>query len=122
MPSLIRSLLLLAGAAIVAVVVYHQFFQSSSDKAWETLGAATVAQSVQALENARDQIPSGPARPWADYELAMRLYDAGGKDNFDRAKQVAESAVADHPEHPTTPWLRRLIAAVATYEQAGSAQ
>ena len=122
MSPLIRGILLATGAAIIAVVVYQQFFKTSDDQAWETLGVAVNANSIQALEAARDQTSGGPAKPWIDYELAMRLYDLGGKENFERSRQVAQAALDAHPSHPTAPWLKELITALGTYQQAPAAQ
>ena len=122
MSPLIRGILLATGAAIIAVVVYTQFFKASDDQAWETLGVAVRSDSIQALEAARDQTSGGPAKPWIDYELAMRLYDLGGKENFERSRQVAQAALDAHPTHATAPWLKQLISALDTYEQAPPAQ
>jgi hypothetical protein len=77
---------------------------------------------VQALEAARDQASGGPAKPWIEYELAMRLYDLGGRENFERSKQVAQVALDAHPTHATAPWLRKLIAAMSSYGKAIPAQ
>jgi|SRR5678815_3257809 hypothetical protein len=122
MSPLIRAILLATGIAIIGVVVYQQFFQTSDDQSWETLGVATKADSIQALEAARDQAAGGPAKPWIDYELAMRLYDLGGKENFERSRQVAQAALDAHPTHATAPWLKQLIAAIGTYDKALPAQ
>src|SRR5262245_13012144 len=121
MSPMIRGILVAACIAIVGVVVYEQFFRTSADQSWESLGVAMKADSIQALEAAKDQASGGPAAPWIDYELAMRLYDLGGRENFERSKQVAQAAVADHPEHVTAGWLRQLIAAIETYEGAAPA-
>jgi hypothetical protein len=122
MTPLIRNFLLATGAAVVGVVVYHQFFKTGDDRSWEALGSATRSDTVQALEAARDQVSGGPAKPWIEYELAMRLYDLGGRENFDRARQVAQSAVDAHPTHVTAPWLRELITAMSSYESVPAAQ
>jgi hypothetical protein len=122
MSPLIRGILLATCVAIVGVVVYHQFFKTSADQSWESLGVALKADSIQALEAAKDQAAGGPAAPWIDYELAMRLYDLGGRENFERSRQVAQAAIDDHPAHVTAPWLRQLIAALDTYEKALPAQ
>ena len=121
MSPLIRAVLLATCAAIVGVVVYQQFFRTGDDQSWESLGVAAHSQSVQALEAARDQTSGGPAKPWIEYQLAMRLYDLGGRENFERSRQVAQAALDAHPAHATSPWLRRLIAAIGTYEQAAPA-
>jgi len=122
MSPLIRGTLLAACIAIVGVVVYHQFFKTSADQSWETLGVALKSDTVQAFEAAKDQATGGPAAPWIDYELAMRLYDLGGRENLERSKQVAQAAVDEHPEHVTAPWLRQLIAAIQSYESTATAQ
>ena len=122
MSPLIRGILLATCVAIVGVVVYQQFFQTSAEQSWETLGVALKSDSVQALEAAKDQVGGGPAAPWIDYELAMRLYDLGGRENLERSKQVAQAAVEEHPDHVTAPWLRQLITAIQTYEGSPSAQ
>lgn len=122
MSPLIRTILLAACAAIIGVVVYHQFFKTSADQSWESLGVAARSQSVQALEAARDQASSGPAKPWIEFQLAMRLYDLGGRENFERSRQVAQASLDAHPSHATAPWCRQLIAAIGSYEQAVPAQ
>jgi hypothetical protein len=122
MPPIVRTILLATCAAIVGVVIYHQFFRADADAAWEALGVASASQSVQALEAARDQISGGSAKAWADYQLAIRLYDQGGSENFERARQVAQSALAANSDHATAPWLQRLVAAIGTYDRAATAQ
>jgi hypothetical protein len=119
---MIRNFLLATGAAVIGVVVYHQFFKTGDDRSWEALGSASRTDTVEALEAARDQVSGGPAKPWIEYELAMRLYDLGGRENFDRARQVAQGALDAHPTHATAPWLRELIAAMSSYDSAQPAQ
>lgn len=121
MSPMIRAILLGACAAIVGVVVYQQFFRTGDDQSWEALSVAARSQSVQALEAARDQAGGGPAAPWIEYQLAMRLYDIGGRENFERSRQVAQASLDAHPTHATAPWLRKLVAAIGSFEQVNPA-
>jgi hypothetical protein len=107
--------------AIVAVVVQHQM-QTSTSTSWQTLASAEAGGStVEALEDARAQAHDSPAGPWIDYQLAVKLFDRGEEGDFDRARQVAQEALARIPaDHATRPWLEDLIAAIGSYPSAGT--
>ncbi|HZM00349.1 MAG TPA: hypothetical protein VFD43_08865 [Planctomycetota bacterium] len=132
MSPLIRAILWATGAAIVGVVLYQQFVTTGDDQSWETFARAIAPRDqagqlqpeelVQALEAARDEAAGSAAGPWIEYELAMSLYTLGGSANFERSRQVAQATVAAYPTHAATPWLRRLIEAIDSYEGAATAQ
>ena len=122
MSPLVRVVLIATGAAVVGVVLYQQFVATGDDQSWEVLAGVAHSESVEQLEAARDQASNGPAGPWIEYQLAMRLYDLGGSENLERSRQVAQSALDKHPEHVTSPWLRQLIDAIGTYKQVPAPQ
>jgi len=110
----------LALVAIAAVVVIDQM-QAADDKAWDYYAEARAGNfTPEALENAREASKGTDAEPWVNWRLAMALYATGSAEDLQRAQQVAESSIQAYPEHQTTAWLRDLVAALKTYEGAGS--
>jgi hypothetical protein len=110
-----KVLLVAAALAIVVVVVRHQG-QADEQSGWAQYGTAEAqGLTVEALEAAREQTRDTSAEPWIAYQLAIKLYAAGGRTNFDRSKQIAQEALGKYPDHPSASHLRRLIEVVDSY-------
>ena len=117
------ALKVLLGLAIVAVVVVVLLEQraSSHEAGWDALSVAQRAGgTVESLETASQAARGTDAEPWVDFLLARRLYDAGGKDQLDRARSVAQQALDRHPDSAAAAHLTRVIAAVDSITQATS--
>jgi cytochrome c-type biogenesis protein CcmH/NrfG len=100
------------GAAIIAVVVL--LVQAHRDAAnaagWDALTTADRASDTpEALQSALEAARDTPAEPWIAFQLAERLYAQGGRENMDRAKSVAQSALDRFADHPVAPSLKRVI-------------
>jgi hypothetical protein len=108
--------------AIVVVVIQSRRGEAEQ-QAWGHFATARAASdngpTVESLETARDQVRGSSAEPWVDYQLALKLYDAGGMDNFERARQVAQEALDRNPDHATADLLRNLVEALDTYTAPG---
>lgn len=116
MHPMLKVLLAMTVLAVVIVVIQSQGQDAETD-AWGHLAAARAqGLTVEALETARDQVRGSSAEPWLDCQLAVKLYEAGGAESFERARQVAQEAIDRHPEHVTSERLRNLIAAIASFE------
>jgi len=104
----------------VVVVVIQSRRGAAEQQAWGHYAAARAdGLSVEALETARDQVRGSSAEPWVDYSLALKLYDTGGAENFERARQVAQEAIDRHPDHTTTELLRGLVRALESFTAPG---
>jgi hypothetical protein len=117
------ALKVLLGLAIVAVVVVVLMEQraSSHEAGWEALSTAQRAgDTVESLETAAQAARGTDAEPWVDFLLARRLYDAGGKEQLDRARSVAQQALDRHPDSAAAAHLSRVIAAVDSLAQISS--
>ena len=113
----------LLGLAIVAVVLVIVQEQRSASQAagWDALATAERAGStVEAFETASQAARGTDAEPWVDFLLARRLYDAGTKEQLERARQVAQQALDRDPDGAAASYLSRLIAAVDSLTQTSS--
>ena len=120
MHPMLKVLLAVTVLAIAVVVIQSQRRNAEQD-AWGYYAAARAqGLSVEALDAARDQVRGTSAGPWVDYRLALKLYDAGGAENFERALQVARDAIDRHPDHVTSELLRDLVEALTSFEQLAS--
>ena len=106
----------------IAVVVIQSQRTVAEQQAWGRFAEAREqGLSVESLETARDQVRGTSAEPWVDYQLALKLYDTGGTENFERARQVAQEAIDRHSGHATSELLRKLIVALESFDrQAGN--
>lgn len=112
-----RALLALAVAGILIVVVRHQL-QAGENAAWANLAKARSAGfTVDALENARDQVRGSDAEPWCAFYLATELYSSDT--DLDRAEQVAQETLERFGDHATAPMFQDLLDALASYRSAG---
>ena len=106
----------LAVLAIIFVLISETRAAGERD-AWAAVALARFEEDpIPAMESAREAAAGTPAEPWASYELAMMLYDEGGASELQRAAQVAESTIAEHPNHAVTGLLQKLLGALKTYE------
>jgi hypothetical protein len=100
----------------IAVVVIQSRKGVAEQQAWGHYAEARAAGlTLESLETARDQVRGSTAEPWVDYQLALKYYDAGGAENFERARQVAQEAIDRHPKHATAETLRGLVTALESY-------
>lgn len=109
--------LLVAGAVIaIVIVIFQSQRQEDEQSGWIQYGTAE-AQSldVAALEAARDQTHGTSAEPWVAYQLALKLWEAGGRTNLDRSRQIAQEALDRFPDHPAAARFRRLVEVVESY-------
>ena len=111
-------------AAVVAIafVVVRNLNAEAEEAAWAVVGEESVLQGdVEAMEAAREQVKGTPAATLLSLMLSQRLYELGGAENFERARQVASEALDAEPDHLLAANLRRVIAAVDSFEVAPSA-
>jgi len=100
--------------AVVGVIVVSQR-QQADEAGWAELAAARQEGSVEALEDARETARGTSAEPWINFHLTMALYEAGGSSDLQRAIQVAEESISDHPDHVATGFLRNQLPALESY-------
>ena len=107
--------------AAVSVVVLSEQRASSQAAGWDALAAAeTAGGSPEALETASQGARGTAAEPWVEFLLARSLYDAGGKDQLERARLVAQQALDRHPEGEVAGYLRQLVTAIDSFTQLGA--
>jgi hypothetical protein len=112
----VLKVMIAATVIIITVVVIQSRRGSAEEQAWGHYAAARAqGLTVEALETARDQVRGTTAEPWVDYQLALKLYDTGGRENFERSRQVAQEALDRHPDHAAAELLRTLIDALETF-------
>jgi len=112
-----RALLAFAVIGVLFVVIQHQM-QASENAAWASLATARASGfTIDALEDARDEVRGSGAEPWCSYYLATELYSSG--DDLDRAEQVARETLDQYGDHATAPMFQDLLDALASYRTAG---
>jgi hypothetical protein len=117
------ALKVILGVAIAAVIIVVLSQQRAASQAagWDALAAAERAGgSPEALESASQAAHGTDAEPWVELLLARSLYDAGGKDQLERARLVAQQALDRHPEGEVAGYLRQLVAAIDSFTQVGA--
>jgi len=106
----------LAVLAMIGVLISETRTAAVND-AWSALALARLDEDpIPALESAREAADGTSAEPWASFELAMMLYDDGGAEERQRAEQVAQATITEHPDHAVAPLLQKLLTALNTYE------
>jgi hypothetical protein len=106
------------GAALIAVIVLfvRERREASRAAGWDALATAERAnETPEALEIALQSAKDTPAEPWIAFALAERLYEQGGRENFDRAKSIALSTLERYADHPAAPCLRRVADAADSF-------
>ncbi|HEX5010269.1 MAG TPA: hypothetical protein VFY71_07700 [Planctomycetota bacterium] len=120
MPWALKIILGVAAAAVIIVVVTEQRAVSQA-AGWDALSAAEAAGgSPESLQTASQAAHGTDAEPWVELLLARSLYDAGGKDQLERARLVAQQALDRHPEGEVAGYLRQLVAAIDSFVQLGA--
>jgi len=117
------ALKIVLGVAIAAVIVVVLSEQRAAAQAagWDALAAAERAGgSPEALESASQAAHGTDAEPWVELLLARSLYDAGGKDQLERTRLVAQQALDRHPGGEVAGYLRQLVAAIDSFAQLGA--
>ena len=119
-PLALEIVLGLAIASVIAVVFFQQR-ESSQAAGWDALATAERAGATpEALETASQSARGTPAEAWVDFLLARKLFDAGGKDQLERARLIAQQALDRHPDAQVASCLSHLVAAIDSYAQLGS--
>jgi len=107
----LRYLIVAAVVAIVVLVVQEQRAASRA-AGWAALSKAMAAGNTPAaLETALQSAKDTPAEPWITLQLGRSLYDAGGRENLERARGLAQQAIEHFPNHAARPELDRVLAA-----------
>ena len=108
--------LVVALIVTLAVVLYRQHRETTAREGWGHFAEAhEQGGTVAALETARDQAAGSPARPWLDFELAFKLYEAGTPADLERALQITRESMATYANHPVAEPLRKLDSAIKTF-------
>lgn len=116
MHPLVKSSLAIVVVSTV-VIIYMAYSGAAREEAWAHLAEArSQGMTVEALETARADAAGTDAEPWIAYHLAMQLWEEGDDGKLSKAREVASQSVADFPDHPTTPYLVDLVAALDTYK------
>lgn len=112
-----------AAVVAVAIVIVRSMRERADEAAWAVLAEPEVQQgSVEALEDARERVRGTDAEAPVTYLLAHRLYELGGEQNFERARQVAREALEAQPDHPMAGDFRALLDAIDSFRTAPAAQ
>ncbi len=115
MHPLFKVLIVAAVLAIIAVI-YQSQQQADDQSGWSQYGVAEAQGfTVEALEAAQDQTHGTSAEPWIAYQLAVKLYESGGRANLDRSLQLAKETLRMFPDHPIAERLRNLIQMTDSY-------
>ncbi len=121
MPSWAKVAIAAAAVAIVFVVARNLKAQAD-EEAWAVVGSEAVLQGdIEAMEAAREQVKGSSAATLLSLMLSQRLYELGGTQNFERARQVAGEALDSDPDHRLASNLRRVLEAVDSFEVAPAA-
>ncbi len=109
-------------AAIVVVIVRTKAAQAE-EEAWALLAHPDYKlNTVASLESIRDRAEGSSVEPWVSYQLAAKLFEDGGEENFARAEQVSQETLDRHPDHAVSPLLRQLLESISSYEVVPPAQ
>ena len=118
MPSWTKYLLIAGVAALVLVLVQNWRAQTDA-AAWAVVAGEAVRNGdVDAMESALVQVRGTSAEPHLAYLTAQRLYELGGEANFDRARSLASTSLAEIGDHPMREAFEELLAAVDSFEGA----